>query len=158
MALLCSSRWSDQKCCETECVALKTSFQTRPMWALWTHFLARYRFIKWGSKLRIFYESLKIFNDFSRENHGNGGHEHGVRRGVFAGKLSFKKMSAGGRLCTLQENPNFSVPTIKVRPPDGISLSLVFFRQSIWSWHLQRRRPWFRPFERNCVQWTGKFC
>jgi hypothetical protein len=24
-----SSRWSDQKCCRTECVALKTSFQTR---------------------------------------------------------------------------------------------------------------------------------
>ncbi len=26
---------------------------------------------------------------------------------VFGGKLSFKKMSAGGRLCTLQETPNF---------------------------------------------------
>jgi hypothetical protein len=35
------------------------------------------------------------------------------------GKLSFKKMSAGGRLCTLPENPHFWVPTIKVRPPDG---------------------------------------
>ncbi len=34
MAFLCSSRWSDQKCCKTECVALKTSFRTRPMWAL----------------------------------------------------------------------------------------------------------------------------
>jgi hypothetical protein len=31
VALLCSSRWSDQKCCKTECVALKTSFQTRPI-------------------------------------------------------------------------------------------------------------------------------
>jgi hypothetical protein len=31
MALLCSSRWSDQKCCETECVVLKPSFQARPM-------------------------------------------------------------------------------------------------------------------------------
>ncbi len=29
-------------------------------------------------------------------------------------------MSAGGRLCTLQEYPHFWVPTIKVRPPDGI--------------------------------------
>ncbi len=34
MALLCSSRWSDHKCCKTEYVALKTSFQTSPMWAL----------------------------------------------------------------------------------------------------------------------------
>jgi hypothetical protein len=41
--------------------------------------------------------------------------------GVFVGELSFKKMSAGGRLCTLQENPHFWVPTIKVRPPDGTS-------------------------------------
>jgi hypothetical protein len=71
-----------------------------------------------------FYETLEIFNDFSRENHGHGGHEHGVHRGVFEGKLSFKKMSAGGRLCTLQETPHFWVPTIKVRPPDGTSLDL----------------------------------
>jgi hypothetical protein len=43
-----------------------------------------------------------------------------VSAGMFlGGKLSFKKMSAGGRLCTLQENPHFWVPTIKVRPPDG---------------------------------------
>jgi hypothetical protein len=33
------------------------------------------------SKFPIFYETWKIFNDFSRENHGHGGHEHGVRRG-----------------------------------------------------------------------------
>ncbi len=72
-----------------------------------------------GSKFRIFYEILKIFNDVSRENHGHGGDAHGVRRGVFGGKLSFKMMSAGGRLCTFQENPHFWVPTIKVRPPDG---------------------------------------
>jgi hypothetical protein len=62
---------------------------------------------------------LKIFNDFSRENYGHGGHEQDVRRGVFGGKLSFKNMSAGGRLCTLQENHHFWVKTIKVRPPDG---------------------------------------
>jgi hypothetical protein len=75
--------------------------------------------LKWGSKFRIIYKTLKIFSDFSRENRGNGGHEHGVRRGVFEGKLSFKNMSAGGRLCNFQENPHFWVPTIKVRPPDG---------------------------------------
>ncbi len=39
--------------------------------------------------------------------------------GVFGGKLSFKKMSSGGRICTLQENPNFWVPMLKVRTPDG---------------------------------------
>jgi hypothetical protein len=42
-----------------------------------------------------------------------------VSAGVFGGKLSFKKMPAGGRLCTVQENPHFWVPTIKVRRPDG---------------------------------------
>jgi hypothetical protein len=30
--------------------------------------------------------------------------------GFSGGKLSFKKMSAGGRLCTLQENPQFLGP------------------------------------------------
>jgi hypothetical protein len=48
--------------------------------------------------------------------------------GVFGGKLSFKKMSAGGRLCTLQENPHFWVPTIKVRPCDGTSRMLTLER------------------------------
>ncbi len=38
---------------------------------------------------------------------------------VLGGKLSLKKVSAGGRLCTLQANPHFWVPVIKVRPPDG---------------------------------------
>ncbi len=70
---------------------------------------------------------MKIFNDFSRENHGHGGHEHGVHRGVFGDKLSFKQMSARGRLCTLQENTHFWVPTIKVRPPDGNIGGLVGF-------------------------------
>jgi hypothetical protein len=53
------------------------------------------------SKVRVkfspfVYKTLKIFNDFSRESHGHGGHEHGVRRGVFGDKRSFKKMSAQG--------------------------------------------------------------
>ncbi len=39
--------------------------------------------------------------------------------GFSGGTLSFKMMSAGGHLCTLQENPHFWVLTIKVRPPDG---------------------------------------
>ncbi len=39
--------------------------------------------------------------------------------GFSGGKLSFKKISAGGLLCLLQENPHFWVPTIKVRQPDG---------------------------------------
>jgi hypothetical protein len=64
---------------------------------------------------------LKIVSDFSRENHGHGGHEHGVRRGGFGGKLSFKNISAGGRLCTLQENPHFWVLAIKVKQLDGSS-------------------------------------
>jgi hypothetical protein len=70
-------------------------------------------------KVSYFYETLKICNDFSLENHGHGGHEHGVHGGFWGGKVSFKKMSAGGRLRILQENPHFWVPAIKVRPPDG---------------------------------------
>ncbi len=35
-------------------------------------------------------------------------------------KLSFRKMSAGGRLCTFQENSHFWVRTFKVGPPYGI--------------------------------------
>ncbi len=125
MASLCSSRWSDQKCCKTECVALKTSFQT-------------------------------IFNDFSRKNHGHGDHEHGVRRGVLGGKHSVKKMSAGGRLCTSQENPHFLVPTIKVRPPDGtcryfLLFVRTFFMHALWGpselqchlfWNSVSRESW----------------
>jgi hypothetical protein len=61
-------------------------------------------------KVAHFYETLKIFNDFSRENHDHGGQQHGVHSGVFGGELSFKKMSEGGRLCTLKENPDFWVP------------------------------------------------
>ncbi len=47
-------------------------------------------------------------------------------QGVFEGELSFKKMSAGGRLCTLQENPHFWVLTIKVRPPDVPIIRKIF--------------------------------
>jgi hypothetical protein len=104
-------------------------------------FFARYRFLKWMSKFRIFYETLKIFSDFSRENHGHGGHEHDVRRGVFGGKLSFKNMSAGCRLCTLQENPHFWVQTIKVRPPDGRYICWkIYLCILIWVWLCVRRR------------------
>ncbi len=42
-----------------------------------------------------------------------------VSAGGSGGKLSFKNLSAGGRLCTVQEDPHFWVPTIKVRRPDG---------------------------------------
>ncbi len=52
------------------------------MWALFTHFLARYKYLHWGTKFRIFLKTFKIFDDFSRENHGHGGHYQGVRWGV----------------------------------------------------------------------------
>jgi hypothetical protein len=132
MALLCSSRWSDQKCCKTECVALKTSFQTRPNVSSLNPFACKIQIFKMRVKFRIFYRTLKILNDFSRENHGHDGDEHGVRRRVFGGKVSFKKMSAGGRLCTLQENPHFWVPTIKVTQPDGISLLIKSIEEMIF--------------------------
>ncbi len=62
---------------------------------------------------------VKILNFLQNFENGHGGHEDGVHKGVFGGKLSFKKMSAGGRLYTLPENPQFWFPTIKVRPPGG---------------------------------------
>ncbi len=37
-----------------------------------------------------------------------------VSAGVFGGKLSFKNMSAGRRLCTLQENLHFWVKRSKL--------------------------------------------
>jgi hypothetical protein len=50
-------------------------------------------------------ETLKIFNKFSRENHGHGGYEHGVHRGALGGKLSFKNMSAGSPLYFARKPP-----------------------------------------------------
>ncbi len=76
-------------------------------------------------KVSYFYKTLKIFDDFSRENHGHGGHEHGVRRGFSGESFHLRRCPQGGRLCSLQENPHFWVPTIKVRPPDGTFLGLL---------------------------------
>ncbi len=39
--------------------------------------------------------------------------------GVLGVSLHSKRCPQGGRLCTLQENPHFWSPTIKVRQPDG---------------------------------------
>ncbi len=107
MALLCSSRWSDQKCCKTDCVALKTGFQTRPMRAFRTHVLARYWFLKWGSKFHIFYKTLKIFNHFSRENHGHGDHEHGVRRGFSGVSFHLRRCPQGVVSVLCKKTPIF---------------------------------------------------
>ncbi len=48
-----------------------------------------------------------------------------VSAGGFRGKLSFKKMSAGGRLCTSQKKNRFWVPAIKVRQPDGTPMKYI---------------------------------
>ncbi len=44
-------------------------------------FSCKIQIFKLRVKVSYFYETLKIFNEFSRENHGHGGHEHGVHRG-----------------------------------------------------------------------------
>ncbi len=80
----------------------------------------------------LFTKLWKSLTNFHGRNMANDGHEHGVRRGVFGGKLSFKKMSAEGRLCTSQENPHFWVPTIKVRQPDG-TLRNESYGRDLWS-------------------------
>jgi hypothetical protein len=61
-----------------------------------------------------------MFNDFSWKTMAMTAMNMVSLRGFSGGRLSFKKMSAGGRLCTSQENPHFWVPTIKDRPPDDM--------------------------------------
>jgi hypothetical protein len=71
-------------------------------------FSCKIQIFKVRVKVSYFSQHFKNLQRFSWKNHGHDGHEHGVRRGVFEGKLSFKKMSAGDRLCTLQKkNPIF---------------------------------------------------
>ncbi len=55
-------------------------------------------------------------------------------------------LSAGGRLCTLQENPDFWVPTMKIRPPDGIS-------NSGQSKHWPTQKPLFHNFNTYISHW-----
>ncbi len=43
----------------------------------------------------FFYKTLKIFNACSWENHGHGGHEHGVRRGVFGTSFHLRRCPQG---------------------------------------------------------------
>jgi hypothetical protein len=74
------------------------------------------------ARVKVLYLSRKFENlqRFSRENHDDGGHEHGVYRGFPGVSFHLRRSPQGvGRLCVLQENPHFWVPTIKVRPPDG---------------------------------------
>ncbi len=84
-------------------------------------------------RVKVSYFFLQNFENYQRFFTGepcHGGHEHGVCRGVFEGKLSFNRISAGIRLCTSPENPYFWVPTIKVRPPDGSYVETT----CTWSW------------------------
>jgi hypothetical protein len=70
-----------------------------------------------------------------------------VSAGRFLGKLTFKKMSARGRLSTLQENPQFWAPTIKVTQPDGVRMRREV---GIMAWTfiggLLLCKPQFQPF------------
>jgi hypothetical protein len=84
MALLCLSRWSDQKWCETECVALEISFQTRPIDLFEPIFLQD----------RDFYSDVRsfaIFGDFSQENPYHSRHGHGVHRGFWGESFHSEK-------------------------------------------------------------------
>ncbi len=75
-------------------------------------------------KVSYFYKTLKIFNDFSRENHGHGGLEHGVCRGFLGVSFHLRRCPQG--VASVLLNPHFWVPTIKVRPPDGIVVGQQF--------------------------------
>jgi hypothetical protein len=71
------------------------------------------------SKVSFFLKTLDFVFIFFWANHGHSGHGSGVRRGVFGDGLSEKKITAGGRRSSFQENPCFWGPTSKVRPFDG---------------------------------------
>ncbi len=71
------------------------------------------------SKVTFFPKTLRFIFPSLRANHGHGGHESGVRSGVFGGDLSNDNMSAGGRGSSSRENPCFWGRTSKVRPSDG---------------------------------------
>ncbi len=55
-ASLFSSRWSDQKCCNTECVTLKTSFQKTNVSSLYP-FSCKIQIFKLRVKVSYFYET-----------------------------------------------------------------------------------------------------
>ncbi len=111
--------WSDQKVCKTECVVLETSFQGRPVWAHWTH-SCNIQILK-VTPLKVSYLSQN-FENLEQFFMGEPWPWTWFPQRVFGGKLSFRKMSARGCLCTFQENPHFWVPMLKVRRPVGILL------------------------------------
>jgi hypothetical protein len=88
--------------------------------------------------LRFIFPSLRV-------NHGHGGHESGVRSGVFGGDLSNDNMSAGGRGSSSRENPCFWGRTSKVRPSDGI---IIRPQNSLGRFSRATRL-------RICVWWSG---
>ncbi len=108
MVLLCSSRWSDQKCCKTECVALNQAFKQDECELLKPNFLQDTDF-KVRVKVSYVYETLKI-NDFSRQNHGHGGHEHGVRRVSLGVSFHLRRCPQGGRHYYFARKPPFLGP------------------------------------------------
>jgi hypothetical protein len=101
--------------CKTGCVSLATRFQTRPMWALQTYFPASDRFLKWCSKFFFFFkQNFERLQRFVTREPWPWRTWTWRAQGVFGSKLPFRIMSAGGRLCTFQEKPQFWVPMLKV--------------------------------------------
>ncbi len=50
---------------------------------------------------------MKIFNDFSQDNHGHGGHEHGVRRGFSGVSFHLRRRWLGVASVLSKETPIF---------------------------------------------------
>ncbi len=85
MALLCFSRWSDQIVCETECAALSTSFQTRPLRALssFNLFSCKKHILEVTLNISYFSQKFENLQWIFMDNHGHGGHGQVVFNGVF---------------------------------------------------------------------------
>ncbi len=67
----------------------------------------RSSFLKWRSNFRNFHKTLKIFSDFSQENHGHGGHGHGVHRGFSGVSFHLEKCPQGVAFVLFQKTPTF---------------------------------------------------
>jgi hypothetical protein len=104
-----------------------------------------------------FYETLKIFNYFSRENHGHGGHEHGVHRG-FSG-VSFHSRCPQGVASVLWKKTTIFGP--RRSKLDHLTVHLDYFQQNTPTINPKQEKGRFSQhieFKTNPIEaWFGIF-
>jgi hypothetical protein len=68
-----------------------------------------------------------MFNDFSREDYGHGGHEHGVRRGFLGVSFDFMMMTVGVASALRKKTPIFGFRRSKLDHLTVLSCCIVPF-------------------------------